>query len=837
MTKPDLNTETTNLPTILFADVVLPVPIPKLYTYRVPTEFSGIIGKGSRVIVQFGKTKILTAIVHTLHEQPPDNYEAKYLLEVLDDDPLINRFQFQFFQWIADYYLCTAGDVFNAAIPAGLKLSSNSRVQLNPDFNDSEEIPFTEKEKTLIHQLNDRDSLDFGEAARLLQVKSIHPILKSLLRKGKILLFEEIKERYSPKTIQKVRLHQDHVSTEAKLKSLFSLLDKKPAQLEVLLTYLRHIPMNQLSAGNEAGIEKKTLATLAGAASSLQTLIKKNIFEEFLVVVPRYPDITPLTQDVHLSPTQLEAKKNISLIFEKKDIVLLHGITGSGKTEVYIELIKEALAGGSQVLYLLPEIALTTQIVSRLRKVFGRRMGVYHSRFSDNERVDVWKGMAAGTLSFVVGVRSSIFLPFDNLGLVIVDEEHESSYKQYDPSPRYHARDCAIMLAKLHHAKALLGSATPSIESFYHAREGKWGFVSLTDRYGDSQLPEIELVDMKIERRNKTLRNDFSSVLMERLTNAKENQQQVILFQNRRGYAPFVTCMDCAYIPKCGNCSVSLTYHLHKNEINCHYCGYKEKVPRECPNCGSTKIKSQGLGTEKIEEDLKLFFPESHVERMDLDTTRKKHSYQNIIENFESGKTDILVGTQMVSKGFDFKNVGLVGIFDADRLIHFPDFRSYERAFQMLIQVSGRAGRRTTRGKVVIQSGDPSHIVLQRISSNDYEGLYLSEIEERRKFHYPPFSRIIKVTCKDMVEAKASALANDIAARLVAQLGKTRVLGPEASLVFKIRNYYLFDIFIKIEKEKINLPKVKQIILREVHDVMAFREYTNSRTAIDVDPV
>ena len=580
----------------LFVDVILPVPLPRLYTYRVPLEMNDAVAVGARIIVQFGQKKILTAIVFSIHESPPANYEAKYILEILDEQPLINSFQLRLFQWMASYYACTLGEVINAAIPSGLKLSSSSRIQLHPDYaqDGNEEDLFTEKEIQIIAQLRGKESITYDDASKLLQTKNVNPIIKSLLRKGRILLFEEVREKYNPKTTQRIRLRKEHLS-ETAIRDLFSLLDKKPKQLEVLLKYLQQIPLNHLQKENDAGVDKKMLLALSGGNSSLNTLVKNGIFEEFKQMVPRFESTTDQTQAIHLTKLQTEAKDKITALFQEKDTVLLHGITGSGKTEVYIELIRNALQGGSQVLYLLPEIALTTQIVSRLSKIFGNRMGIYHSRFSDNERVDIWKGIASGDISFIVGVRSSVFLPFDNLGLIIVDEEHEPSYKQYDPAPRYHARDTAIMLAKIHSAKTLLGSATPSIESYYQATQGKWGLATMLQRFGEAQLPQIEIADMKRERRDKTLRNDFSSLLLEGLKVAKLNKEQVILFQNRRGYAPMLSCMDCAFIPKCNNCSVSLTYHLYKNELNCHYCGYKESIPKACPACGAKYLVEKDL--------------------------------------------------------------------------------------------------------------------------------------------------------------------------------------------------------------------------------------------------
>jgi primosomal protein N' (replication factor Y) (superfamily II helicase) len=831
------NTEAPEERITLFADVILPLALPRLYTYRIPYELNNAIKVGARVIVQFGKKKILTAIVSKIHTDAPSIYTAKYIIELLDEEPLLNTFQLQLYQWMAEYYMCSLGEVMNAALPSGLKLTSESKIQLNPDFN-REDLLFSEKEELIINVLKSKDSLTYDEVAVILGQKSINLIIKSLLAKEKIILYEEVKEKYIPKKIKKIRL-ANQFESKAKLQELFNLLEKKPKQTEVVLKYLKQVPVFTNAELNQNGLDKSSFVKILESPSALDTLVKNRIFEEFNIQISRFgeEDMTKVIGEVHLTNAQQEAKQQTLELFKTKEVVLLHGITGSGKTEVFIELIKNAMEGGSQVLYLLPEIALTTQIVARLQKVFGDKMGVYHSKFSDNERVDVWKGIMSGRFSFIVGVRSSVFLPFDNLGLIIIDEEHETSYKQYDPAPRYHARDTSILLAKLHNAKTILGSATPSIESYYNANSGKWGMVKMTSRFGNAQLPEIILVDTRRARKLKIMRNDFSEDLIFELKNCLQRKEQAILFQNRRGYAPYLSCEACAHIPKCENCSVSLTFHMHTNDLHCHYCGHFEKVPATCPACGLAKIKAVGFGTEKLEDDIKLFLPEANVQRMDLDTTRKKNSYQKILSEFESGKTNILVGTQMISKGLDFDKVSLVGIFDADRMIHFPDFRSYERSFQMLTQVSGRAGRREKTGKVIIQTSDTEQSILQKVIKNDYDGLYREEILEREKFHYPPFTRMIKVTFKDPEKTKAEKGAGELAAALTRELGSKRILGPEAPVIDRIRNYFLMDIFIKLERDKINLKAVKDIIMRVNQEFLLEKEYKSSWIVVDVDPV
>jgi primosomal protein N' (replication factor Y) len=819
----------------LFADVILPLPLPLLYTYRVPREFSDKVKQGLRVVVQFGKKRVMTAVISAVHHNPPKIYEAKYLLDLLDESPTVNSFQFRLFEWMAAYYMCTQGEVLNAAIPSGLKLSSESKIQLNPEYAGNYE--FSASEQLILDELQ-KKNLSYNDVMTLLGKKTIHSIIKSLLAKGTVILFEELKDKYSPKVISKIRLKEEILESKALFEEVFHKLEKKEKQLTILLRYMQLTQVQKDKNNNRLGLAKNVLLNADVSASALSTLIKNNIFEEYDQVISRFVENDLKTeQEIKLSEEQIQAKEKILESFKTKEVTLLHGITGSGKTEVYIELIKHALQGGSQVLLLLPEIALTTQIVSRLHKVFGSKMGIYHSKFSDNERVEVWRGIISGKFSFIIGVRSSVFLPFDNLGLLIVDEEHESSYKQYEPTPRYHARDTALMLGRFHHAKVVLGSATPSVESYHQATIGKWGFVKLDKRFGEAQLPEILLVDTLREKKFKTMRNDFSSALLDDLTLCLNNNEQAILFQNRRGYAPYLNCEECAYIPKCTACSVSLTYHMHSGELRCHYCGFIEKLPQKCDACGSVKMKPVGFGTEKLEDDLKLFLPEARVQRMDLDTTRNKNAYQNIIQDFESGKTNVLVGTQMVTKGLDFDKVTLVGIFDADRMIHFPDFRAAERAFQVLSQVSGRAGRRGQKGKVLIQTTNTNQTLLYQVMKHDYEGFYEMELAEREKFNYPPFYRIIKITIKDPDKKTAHEFAEAYVKTLAPELGSKRVLGPETPIIDRIRNNYLVDIFIKLEKDKINLTMVKELLQRQSSTILQLdKSYRNVHVVFDVDP-
>ena len=834
----ELNTEAPDELVTWFADLILPVPIPKLFTYRIPRNMVDDVQAGSRVIVQFGSRRVLTGVVGNLHTKPPKDYTASYLLEVLDPHPIVQEVQIKFFRWIATYYVCTAGEVLNIALPSGLKLSSESKAQLNPEFDpDNSTYEFSEQEERVLRALEEKSTLTYNEIGELLEAKNFYQTIKSLIAKEAILIYEEVKEKYKPKIVKRLRMASAYAQDAGRLEELFQQLEKSPKQLSALLAYMHLLPYYHDASRNAAGVLKSAVLARGVSGSSLNTLVKNGVFDAFEEVVSRFETSGPLPDfNLTLTAAQQRAKQGILEHFQTLDTVLLHGITGSGKTEIYIDLIQQLLDGGGQVLYLLPEIALTTQIVVRLKKIFGDRLGIYHSRFSDNERVEVWQGVLAGTFPLVIGVRSAVLLPFDNLSLIIVDEEHETSYKQFDPAPRYHARDAALMLARLHHAKTLLGSATPSVESYYHAKQGKYGLVTLNQRYGNAQLPDIELVDIKEERKRKTMQQDFTSVLLEEMKHRLKEKEQVIIFQNRRGYAPYLFCEDCANIPKCLNCDVSLTYHQYAAEVRCHYCGHKEGLPTACAACGSSKIKSAGYGTEKLEEEIGELLPTARVQRMDLDTTRKKNSYEDIINRFANREMDILVGTQMVSKGLDFDGVSLVGILDADRMIHFPDFRSHERTFQLITQVSGRSGRRDKVGKVVIQTTNPRQPILYKIVSNDYQGLYEEEIGEREVYNYPPFVRVIRLTVRNPDRKISQRASVQLAYVLQDRLGSQRVLGPEEPLISRLRNQYLMQLMIKLERDGVNMPAVKEIIRDECTKLTKVKDLKKTSVIIDVDP-
>ncbi len=821
--------------TTLFCSVLLPVPIPKLFTYRVPADFNDSIQLLQRAVVPFGPKKILTGIIQAIHQSPPKDYEAKMLLDLLDPIPILFPQQMELIDWMANYYMCSGGEVLSAALPSGLKLSSESLVQINPAFDfDNPGYGFSEKEWELLHRLKN-DTLTYTDVAQFLGVKHIYALLKSLASKNSIFLLEEVKEKFQPKKVKHIRFDKEYVS-HVKLEAMFRSIASKPKQEAVLLKVLQELPVFQHPALNDPGVPKSKIVVGDISESALKTLIKQNVLQEFDRTVSRFHQYEgQIEAPPILSAQQAQSSNGILEFFQQGKPVLLHGVTGSGKTEIYIDLIKKAIDSNSQTLLLLPEIALTTQIVGRLKKIFGKQLGVYHSRFSDNERVEIWQGIVEGKLKCIVGVRSSIFLPFDNLGLIIVDEEHDTSYKQ-DRPPRYHARHAALMLAKIHHAKILLGSATPSVETYFHATQGGiYGLITLPVRFRESPMPEIKLVNLTEARRSKTVRGSFSTAMIKGIEDTIKKKDQVILFQNRRGYSPFIECEDCGYVPKCINCSVSLTYHQFKHSLICHYCGYLDALPLACPSCSGKRLLTMGLGTEKLEEEVKLIFPDAGVQRMDLDTTRSKTGYANIIESFEEGKTDILIGTQMVTKGLDFGRVTLVGVFDADRILHFPDFRSYERAFQLMVQVSGRAGRRETKGQVLIQTHNPNHPVFQFVLAHDVVAFLNNQLLDRQANFYPPFSRLIQITIKhrDKKIALQSALQM---ARETAQISNTIALGPAEPAVSKIRNEFLQTILIKIPRNYGQLSFVKSELLKGQERLLHNPEFRAVKIIFDVDP-
>ena len=822
--------------TTLFANVLLPLPVAGYFTYRVPFDLNEAVEPGKRVVVQFGKKKVYTALIHSITTKAPA-VETKYILGVLDLQPVANEFQFRLWEWMASYYCCTVGEVMNAALPSALKLASESKIRLVPGIEFSEKI-LSEKEYNLLRALQENGALSISDASRFADLVKIIPLIHNLIEKGFIVTEEEVRERFTPKTLTYIKL-TDAYSSEDQLQLLYDKLEKKaPKQLDLLIEYIQ---LSKIMSINPVEVSRKELfARIDDAAGKFKALEKKGVFEEYDKEISRlnYRKATHAAESIELTPEQLRAMQEISVAFESKNVTLLHGVTSSGKTEIYIKLIRQTLDEGKQVLYLLPEIALTTQIINRLQKYFGSGVGVYHSKYNENERVEIWQhvaGTGTETFNVLLGARSAMFLPFSNLGLIIIDEEHDASYKQYDPAPRYNARDTAIFLASMHGAKVLLGSATPSIESFYNASQGKYGLTTLSERFGGLLMPQIKLVNLKDEFRKKTMQSVFSSVLIREIETVLAAKEQVILFQNRRGFSLHIDCENCNWIPHCVQCDVSLVYHKKQNQLRCHYCGYTMRIPEKCPDCGHTHLVMKGFGTEKIEEELSLIIPTARIARMDLDSTRTRFAHQKMIAAFEERKIDILVGTQMVTKGLDFDHVSLVGILNADSLLSYPDFRAFERGFQLMAQVAGRAGRRNKQGLVLIQAYNPSHHILSMVLEHNYEALYQSQLAERERFNYPPFCRIVQLSLRHVDANVINKAADELAKKLRSLFGK-RVLGPEYPSVSRIRNQYLKNILIKFEKG-IALPKAKDEMRNAIVKLNALPEYKAVRVVIDVDPV
>ena len=757
-----------------FVDVILPLPLHSSFTYLLPKDMAGEVQIGCRVVVPFGRKKYYTAIVRNIHYSAPTEYEVKEVSALLDAHPILLSEQFRFWEWLSDYYLCTQGDVYKAALPSGLKLESETMVEYNPDFESDVQLP--ERERKILDLLSAEPEQCVTKLEKESGIKNILSVIKALLDKEAIFVKEELKRTYKPKTETRVRL-TEAASNERRLHFFFDELQRRaPKQLDLLMKY---IELSGCLGKTPKEVTKKELLQRASATPAVfNGLVERGVFEVYQQEVGRLnTTLTKATFPLNpLNEHQQRAHDDIAESFQTKNVCLLHGVTSSGKTEIYIHLIEETIRQGKQVLYLLPEIALTTQITERLQRVFGARLGIYHSKFPDAERVEIWqKQLSDGGYDIILGVRSSVFLPFRNLGLIIVDEEHENTYKQQDPAPRYHARNAAIVLAALYGAKTLLGTATPSIETWYNAMSGKYGLVELKERYKEIQLPEIISVDIKELQRKKRMNGPFSPLLLQYIREALEQKEQIILFQNRRGFAPMIECHTCGWVPKCKNCDVSLTYHKGLNQLTCHYCGYTYQLPRICPACEGADLRNRGFGTEKIEGDIKLLFPEATVVRMDLDTTRTRAAYERIIADFEQGKTDILIGTQMVSKGLDFDHVSVVGILNADTMLNYPDFRAYERAFQLMAQVAGRAGRKNKRGRVVLQTKSIDHLIIPQVIANDYEGMVDGQLAERQMFHYPPYYRLVYVYLKNRNETLLDLMAQTMAGKLRRGTAKYRL--------------------------------------------------------------
>lgn len=766
-----------------FCDVILPLPLAHAYTYSVSEKLEEQVAVGFRVLVPFGKKKIYTGIVVQLKDAVEDAAKIKPLIDVLDPHPILLLGQLKIWNWMAEYYLCTLGDVYKAAVPSGLKPDSDTQSSLEEDLRDT----------------------------------------------------------YAPRMEVRVRLFQEKAllesgALERQVHLWLDGLKRAPKQQEILTRYLELSGIFSDSA-TMGVVTKKELQDAASApGGAMKALLDKHVLELYEVEVGRLGrhkvEVQPYTKE--LNAAQDKAMKRILNAFAHQPVCLLHGVTSSGKTEIYIHLIQQVLKAGKQVLYLLPEIALTTQITDRLTAVFGDKIGVYHSKYPDSTRVEIWqKQLSDHPYDIILGVRSSVFLPFQRLGLVIVDEEHETSYKQQDPAPRYHARSAALMLAAQNGAKTLLGTATPSLESYYHATTGKYAYVPLMERYAGLELPEIQVVDLNEQRKQKRMNGPFSQVLLSRIQEALSNKEQVILFQNRRGFAPMVECKTCGWVPKCQNCDVSLTFHKRLNLLTCHYCGYTYQLPQHCPSCEEENIVNRGYGTERIETQLQSLVPEARIARMDLDTTRSRSAYERIIRDFQEGKTDILIGTQMVTKGLDFDRVSVVGILDADMMLNYPDFRSYERAFQMMAQVAGRAGRHGHQGKVILQTRNVQQPVIGQVVHHDYAALYDLQVAEREQFHYPPFCRMIYINLKHRKEHVVEFTAQQLASKLRKALGDQRVLGPDCPAVARVQQFFIRKLVLKIE------PKAQLRVLQRYLRELQKAYMADDRSLIlyfDVDP-
>lgn len=811
-----------------FIEAILPLALPKTFTYSINEAEFAFLKPGMRVAVPFGRHKVYTGLVTALHQNPPQLYEAKEIHHIIDEEPVVTGTQLEHWQWIASYYMCSIGEVYRSALPSALLLESETIITPRQDF-DTEAAPLTDDEYLIYEALQQQAALRIQEVAGILNRKSALPVINRMLAKNAVAVKEEINEKYKPRRVKYIRLPEEF-SNPGALQELMELLSRARKQRDAVMQYF------QLQARERKPLSAKKLNDEGITSATIKSLVDKGIFEEYYLDEDRVLFEAATDAAFGLSEKQQEALDGIKAEFNKHPVTLLHGITSSGKTEIYIRLIEEYLEQGRQVLYLLPEIALTTQLVKRLTAYFGNKVAVFHSRYTNNERVEVWQQVLSGSekAQVVIGARSALFLPFKALGLVIIDEEHEHTFKQQDPAPRYHARDAAIVLAASHEAKVLLGSATPSIESYFNVKSGKYGYVALSERYGNILPPDIVLVDLKDKYKRKRMTGHFSDELIEAITETLAEGKQVILFQNRRGYSPWVECMTCGHVPQCPQCDVSLTYYKFKNRLSCHYCGYAIANPTHCHHCHSADLTTKGFGTEQVEMELKELFPAKNSSRMDQDTTRGKFGYEKIIDSFKEQEIDILVGTQMLAKGLDFDNVGLVGILNADNLLYQPDFRAFERAYQMMVQVAGRAGRKNVRGKVMIQTYNPLHNIIQQVTNNDYEGMFREQVYDRHNFKYPPYYRLIRLTLRHRDYEKLKDAAMWLYNVLCQQL-EIPVLGPEEPAISRIRNEYIRTIMIKIPQTAA-LGTTKRNIMRILESFDAVAQYRPVKIKVNADP-
>jgi len=824
---------------VFFADVIVPLPVPGMFTYRILHEMLQDVVTGKRVVVQFGTKKIYAALVFRVHQDVPKDYTPKYIQAVLDEKPVVNTLQLNFWNWIAQYYLCHHGEVMQAGLPSALRLSSETGITLAEGYRPDAQI-LSDNEYLITEALMIQPRLSLSEVAKIVGFQKVMPLINSMIANKIIVMEEELRERFIPKTEAVVSLNELYRDETQMERLMQELSIRAYKQLELVLAYLS---LARGSGSQNSHVSRSVLLEKSGAGSAqLKSLIDKGVFETSRITVSRFSDQQGILSpaELRLSEVQTGALADIKSQFNKKDVVLLHGVTSSGKTELYIKLIDEVIQSGRQVLYLLPEIALTTQIINRLKKFFGASVGVYHSRYNPHEKAEIWKDV----LSFgegntnrhqvILGPRSALFLPFQKLGLIIVDEEHDSSFKQHDSAPRYHARDAAIILASLSSAKVLLGSATPSLESYFNARSKRYGLVQLTERFGGTELPEILVVNLREETRRKTMKSHFSAPLLEAINKSLAKKEQIILFQNRRGFSLRLECDHCHYVPQCKNCDVSLIYHKKQQLLRCHYCGFSTALPSECPSCRSTALRMHGFGTEKVEEELGLLLPQAKIGRLDLDTTRSRNAFQQILEDFEQGRLDILTGTQMVTKGLDFSKVKVVGILNSDSMLSYPDFRAFERSFQLMTQVSGRAGRKNERGKVFIQTYQPGHPLLDDVVHHRFGNMYLKQLNIREQYHYPPFYRLILIVLKHRENTRVHQGAGWLAEQLRKQF-PGEVLGPEYPPVSRIKNLYIKQILLKIPRNQSPLAS-KEVLMQLIKQFSAQQSFKAIQIGLDVDP-
>ena len=810
-----------------YIKVVLPLALPKNYIYSVPEHLVNKIKFGIRVEVPL-RNKFYSGLVVELYDENFDpGYRTKNILSVIDELPVIKKSHFELWKWIAEYYVCSVGQVMNVALPSGLKMSSETKIELIPG-EEADHFDLEDDEYMVYEALRIQSSLNLNEIREILNKKSVYPVINSLLNKNLINIREEMIKNYKPKKIKYIKLHSTHIN-DTDLLEAFELTKRSKHQTNALLAFVQ---LNK----DQKEITKESLKKLAEVDSTvIKKLVEKGIFEEYEKTISR---LKPFAEESHDLPELSQAQQNIireiDNIFKTKNHVLLHGVTGSGKTRIYQEYIKRTIDSGGQVLFLVPEIGLTTHLINRLAEVFGKDVYVFHSKLNQNERVEIWNAVKNGK-PIILAARSGIFLPFDNLKLIIVDEEHDNSYKQQNPAPRYNARDLSAYIGSVDDIKVIFGSATPSIESYYNTQTEKYGYVRLDQRFGNVSMPEIRIVDMRIKSILLPNNSKYSIPLTSMIQQTLNKDEQILLFQNRRGYSPTMVCNKCGWHSQCPNCDVSMTYHKYTNELKCHYCGHRENVPGTCPQCGSANLVFLGYGTEKIENELKNIFPDAKVRRMDMDTVRTKNDVEKIMAEFEAKQIDILVGTQMITKGLDFDHIGLVGVIDIDRLMQFPDFRANERAFQLVLQVGGRAGRRKKQGMVIIQTHYPGHPMINDILNTDYFSFIDRELSERKIFNYPPFTRLIEIIIMHKKPDKCSKAAFKLANELKIHL-KNRVVGPAVPGISRIRGFYQYRIMIKLEKSGLNLSKIKNYIIESKNKVLRNEGLKSVRIKINVDP-